>query len=387
MQRLAYFALLLVSGMMFGAAAHGVSAQNSCDNPFADAGAVRFDRGFWDKTDFCRHSVSYDEIRSGGPPPDGIPPIDDPQFETIAAAVWLQPQSPVIAVEIDGEAKAYPLAILTWHEIANDTIGGIPVAVTFCPLCNAALVFDRRVDGEALRFGVSGNLRNSDMIMWDDRTQSWWQQFTGEGIVGVHTGTQLELLPSRVVGFGDFAAQYPDGVVLSRETGNPRRYGTNPYVDYDGNPRPFLFEGQLDDRLPATERVLGAVIAGQPIAYPFSVLTEQRVINDLVGDQAVVAFWQGGVASALDAADIDNSRDIGTAALFSRDVNGSILMFHADETGVIHDAQTGSVWNMFGNATEGELAGSKLDLRFAAQDFWFAWAAFRPDTIIYGQDE
>jgi hypothetical protein len=386
MHRLVILAVFLVSGVVFSTGWHGVSAQNSCDDPFSDVARLRFDRGYWDKTDFCQHSVPYDDIRSGGPPPDGIPPIDDPQFESVdAASAWLQPQSPVIAVEIDGEAKAYPLAILTWHEIANDSIAGIPVAVTFCPLCNASVVYDRRVDGVVLRFGVSGNLRNSDMIMWDDQTQSWWQQFTGEGIVGVHTGTRLELLPSQVVGFGDFAARYPGGAVLARDTGIGRRYGTNPYVGYDGNPRPFLFDGQLDDRLPATERVLGAMIAGESVAYPFSLLTAQRVINDSIGTRDVVAFWQGGVASALDGADIDSSIDIGTAALFSREVDGSILSFRVDETGVIRDEQTGSAWNIFGEATEGQLAGSRLDLLFAAQDFWFAWAAFRPETAIYGQ--
>lgn len=361
------------------------AAQNSCDDPFAEAGAIRFSTQYWDQTDFCQHSVPYSEILSGGPPPDGIPPIDDPQLESIAAAgEWLTPQSPVIAVEIAGIARAYPLAILTWHEIANDVIGETPVAVTFCPLCNSSLVFDRRVDGETLRFGVSGNLRNSDLIMWDNATQSWWQQFMGEAIVGTYTGTQLELIPSQVVGFGDFAAQYPDGEVLSRETGASRNYGSNPYTGYDSTTDPFLFDGEVDSRLPATERVLAGLVGGEPIAYPFSVLTEDVVINDTVGGVDVVAFWQSGVVSALDQSRIDDSRDIGTAALFSRTLNGETLTFMLADDGTITDEQTGSTWNVFGEAVEGELAGERLQLQFAAPHFWFAWAAFRPETAVYG---
>jgi hypothetical protein len=361
------------------------AAQNSCENPF-EGETLRFNTSYWDQTDFCQHSVPYSEIRSGGPPPDGIPPLDDPQFETVeAAGAWLQPQSPVIALELEGEAKAYPLSILIWHEIANDIVGGVPVAVTYCPLCNSAIVFDRRVGDETLTFGVSGNLRNSDLIMWDRQTQSWWQQFTGEGIVGVYTGTQLSFLPSQIVGFGTFAEQYPDGQVLSRETGFSRSYGTNPYAGYDSAETPFLFEGEIDPRLPAMERVLAGRIGGEAVAYPFSLLQQEGVINDAIGDMPVVAFWQGGVTSALDAGAINDSRDVGTAALFSRIVEGRALTFTLDEAGVLRDSETGSAWNTFGESIDGELAGARLELQLAAPHLWFAWAAFRPDTRVYGE--
>ncbi len=337
---------------------------------------------FWDTTDFCQHTVPLDEIISGGPPPDGIPPIDDPQFQSLEDAWgWLQPQSPVIAFELDGDARAYPLGILTRHEIVNDEVGGVPVAVTFCPLRNSAVVFDRRVAGETYRFGVSGNLRNSDLVMWDDVTKSWWQQFTGEGIVGVHAGDQLEILPSLVVGFGEFARQYPDGRVLSPVRGQ----GTNPYVNYDSNSFPFLFEGEIDKRLFATERVLGVQLGGEAVAYPFPALGETPVINDMIGDFAVVAFWQPGAASALDAAVIDESRDVGMAALYDRTLNDRVLTFSLNADGQPVDDQTGSVWNVFGTAVEGELAGSQLRQHLAFPHFWFAWAAFRPDTRIWGE--
>lgn len=358
-------------------------AQSSCDNPFEGA-SVRFEQSYWDKTDFCKHSVPYDEIISGGPPPDGIPPIDNPIFESIeAASEWLQDQSPVIALEVNGEARAYPLAVLMWHEIANDEIGGVPVAVTFCPLCNSAVVFDRRVEGETLRFGVSGNLRNSDLIMWDDVTESWWQQFTGEGIVGFYTGTELELLPSLVVGFNAFVERYPEGQVLSRETSFSRSYGSNPYVFYDSSDQPFLFAGEVDDRLFPTQRVLAGMIGGEPVAYPFEDLRELGAINDTVGEQNVVALWQPGSASALDESQIDESLDVGMAAVYSRNLDGQTLTFSLVD-GSIQDDQTGSTWTVFGLAQSGEMQGKQLRQLLAFPHFWFAWAAFQPETRVYG---
>lgn len=355
-------------------------AQSSCDNPPIDTSRLS---SVWNLTDFCQYEDGvFDEIISGGVPRDGIPPIDDPTFDTIdEARAWLQDQSPVIALEVEGVARAYPLAIMTRHEIVNDEIAGIPVAVTFCPLCNSALVFDRRVEGDVLRFGVSGLLRNSDLVMWDDRTQSWWQQLLGVGIVGHFTGYQLDILPSQVVGFGAFAAQYPAGEVLSP---SGRSYGRNPYVGYDSDADPFLFTGTPDDRLFPTARVLAGVIGGEAMAYPFDVLAAERVINDTLGGVDVVAFWQPGAASALDGSDIDNSRDVGMAALYRRELDGQVLDFYVDEAGTLRDAQTDSAWNVFGTATEGELAGAQLRQIIAAPHFWFAWAAFRPDTGLYG---
>lgn len=370
-----FYGLLLANSLTY--------AQSSCENPF-EGESVRFSTEYWTLTDFCQHSIPYSEIRSGGPAPDGIPPIDDPNFEDIASAsAWLQPQSPVIALEIEGDARAYPLAILIWHEIVNDVVGNAPVAVTFCPLCNSSIVFDRRVDGETLRFGVSGLLRNSDMVMWDDKTESWWQQLTGEGIVGVYTGKELLIIPSLVVSFSAFAEQYPEGQVLSRDTGVSRRYGDNPYVGYDDNATPFLFEGDIDTRLPATERVLAGVIAGEPVAYPFSVLAEQRVVNDVIGEQNVVIFWQPGTTSALDQQSIDESQDVGMAAMYDREVNGQVLTFSIGDDHQIRDDQTNSLWNVFGTALEGELSGTQLLSYPAAPHFWFAWAAFRPETRLY----
>ena len=344
-------------------------AQPSCDSPpppFDNPQVLSNWRSVWDLMDVCKSRAGvFSEIISGGVGRDGIPPIDQPQFDDLAAAdAWLQDASPVIAVEIDGIARAYPLAILTRHEIANDSIGETPIAVTFCP-----------------RFGVSGLLRHSDLIMWDDLSQSLWQQLTGEGIVGTYTDRLLDIVPSQLVGYGAFKAQYPQGEVLS--TGG-RFYGSNPYVGYDSSSQPFLFFGSPDMRLFATERVLGAAFGGLSVAYPFAALQEEIAINDTIAGLDVVAMWQPGSFSALDASTIDASRDVGMAALFKRELAGRRLTF-AREGEAIIDIETGSSWNIFGSATAGELAGAQLTPINAFPHFWFAWAAFYPDTAIYGQ--
>ena len=211
------------------------------------------------KTDFSKSIIDLDDVVSGGVPRDGIPPIDNPRFQPVDSVVHLSANSPVVALNIAGDARAYPLEVLTRHEIVNDVVGDIPVAVTFCPLCNSALVYDRRVDGETLRFGVSGNLLNSDLIMWDDATESWWQQLTGYAIVGEYTGRRLEFVTSQMISFAVFRERYPLGQVLQGPFG---AYGRNPYAGYDSSAAPFLFRGRPDDRLHATERVLGAEVGG-----------------------------------------------------------------------------------------------------------------------------
>ena len=386
--------LALLTLLLFPAAAQ---AQLSCESPpapFDNPETLANWQRVWNLMDVCQHLEGvYNEIVSGGVGRDGIPPIENPTFDDLDLSdSWLQEASPVIALEIDGIARAYPLAILTRHEIANDTLGETPVAVTFCPLCNSAIVFDRRVGGELLRFGVSGMLRNSDLIMWDDRTQSLWQQLTGEGIVGAHTGALLDIVPSQLVGYGAFKEQYPHGEVLST---NGRFYGNNPYVNYDSSERPFLFSGEPDNRLFATERVLGVARDGIQKAYPFAALSAARVINDSLGDVDVVALWQPGAFSALDAASIDLSRDVGMAGLFERAIhldnrndnrNVQTLSFRIDGDDII-DQETGSTWNIFGMAVAGELAGTQLRALNAFPHFWFAWAAFYPDSELYDEYE
>lgn len=338
--------------------------------------------GVWE-TDFSKHNVPYNEIFSGGVPRDGIPPIDNPKFVAVAeAGDWLEDLEPVIALEIEGEAKAYPLQILTWHEIVNDAVGGVPVAVTFCPLCNSALVFDRTLNGEVYDFGVSGNLRNSDLIMWDRQTQTWWQQLTGEAIVGELTGTQLDILPATIAAWQDFRDIYPEGMVLSRDTGHGREYGKNPYVGYDEvGQSPFLFFGEEDERLLPTERVAALTVGQTAVAFPFSFLESEGVVHHQAAGQDMVVFFRPGVRSALDQYSIADSRRVGSTGIFLRELDGQTLTFAAEGADFV-DEETGTTWDIFGQGVSGPLAGAQLTPVVHANHFWFAWAAFQPNTEL-----
>ena len=340
--------------------------------------------GEFPKTDFEKQIVDLSELMSGGPPRDGIPAVDEPRYtSTEDAGEWLDPDEPVIAAEIDGEARAYPLQILIWHEIANDSLGGTPIAVTFCPLCNSAIVFDRRLDGEVLDFGTTGRLRLSDLVMYDRQTETWWQQLTGTGLIGEHAGRELVRLPAAIVSWNDFRTAFPDATVLSRETGHSRPYGSNPYAGYDSSTQPFLLRGTPDPRLPAMERVLHVAAGGAERIYPFGAFTDEPVINDEVGGEPVVVMSRSGTLSALDETRIADSRRIPSAAAFSRRLEDRRLEFELSD-GRIADTTTGSVWNLFGEAVEGPLSGSRLVPLSRGEHFAFAWLAFHPDADVYG---
>ena len=336
------------------------------------------------QTNFEISLVKFDEIFSGGVPRDGIPPIDEPKFTDFAEAVqFIAGREPVIALRVNGEARAYPLQILTYHEIVNDVIGGRPVAVTFCPLCNSSVVFDREVLGSVLRFGVSGNLRNSDLIMWDDVTETWWQQLTGEGLVGHLAGVTLDFVPSQLISFDEFKAAFPDGQVLSRDTGFPRQYGRNPYSGYDTTDgRPFLFQGRMDDRLRATERVVAVEVGDESAAYPFTELSTRRVVNDEVGGEKIVVFWTPETSSALGKSAIADAQAVGSGVAYGRVVDWRELTFTVQDD-AFTDQETGSTWDVTGRALTGPLAGAELPPLVHANHFWFAWAAFRPATRVY----
>ena len=339
----------------------------------------------WSKTDFQKSSVEMSEIMSGGPPKDGIPAIDSPQFISIAAASeWLHKQEPVAAVAINGKARAYPLQILMFHEIANDELGGVPITVTFCPLCNSVVAFDRRVGDRVLDFGTTGMLRKSNLVMYDRQTESWWQQFTGEGIVGEYTDTLLKHLPASIISFEEFSDEYPQGQVMSRKTGHFRSYGSNPYRGYDriGN-RPFLLNEAVDRRLPAMERVLHVSIGGKNKLYPFSALKSQPLVNDNFQKTPVAVFTKAGNNfSALDNGDISKSKLVPAAIAYDRRVDDRVLDFELNN-GQIRDRQTGSSWNLLGRATAGSMRGKKLNAIGTGVHFAFAWLAFSPESEIY----
>lgn len=336
-------------------------------------------------TDFSKHIISYSEILSGGPPKDGIPAIDEPVFVDVAEAdSWLEPVEPVILVEVGNEARAYPLQILIWHEIVNDTVGDLPLAVTFCPLCNTAIAFVRTFDGQLLDFGTTGRLRYSNLIMYDRQTETWWQQANGEAIAGEYAGSQLEFYPALIISWQEFMTAHPNGLVLSRETGFSRAYGQNPYTGYDdvSNP-PFLYNGpQTPGVLPPVARVLTVDMIGEAVAYSYEILEDVQVVNDTVGGQPIGIFWAAGTASALDTGSIASGRDVGSAAAYFSVLNGLELRFEFVD-GRIIDQQTGSEWNVLGQAIAGKLVGKQLIPIVAVNHFWFSWAAFKPDTRIY----
>lgn len=267
------------------------------------------------ETDFSKHAVALDSIISGGVPKDSIPSIDAPEFEPASARRdWLADTEPVIGLSINGDARAYPLRVLTWHEIVNDTVGGTPVAVTFCPLCNAAIVFEATVDGQRLTFGTTGKLRHSDLVMYDRQTGSWWQQFTGQGIVGEHSGRKLTFVPARLESWSSFLQRHPDGRVLVPADPNARPYGRNPYAGYDEAQAPFLYRGPMPEELPAMARV---IVVGED-AWELALLRDRgRIETD-----SHVLRWSPGQNSALDASQIPEGRDVGNVVVQRKTAEG-----------------------------------------------------------------
>ncbi len=328
--------------------------------------------------------IDPDGMLSGGPPPDGIPPIDEPTFLSADQVDFLEDNEPVLALTVGDESRAYPVQVLIWHEIVNDTIDGIPVTVTYCPLCNSAIAFDRRLGDRVLDFGTSGLLYNSALVMYDRQTETLWSHFTGEAAIGHLTGEVLDVFPMSTVSWEDWREANPDGLVLSRDTGFDRNYGTNPYPGYDDvTSSPFLFEGEIDGRLAAKERILGIERDGEAAAVRLDVLREDGVEELDLGSEKLVAWVLGGTASALDAGTVSGGRDVGATGVFSPVVDGEELTFEVDGDRFV-DEQTGSTWNVLGESTSGPLAGTQLEAVPHVDTFWFAWAAFRPDTTVVG---
>lgn len=288
----------------------------------------------WPRTDFSRATVDLTEIISGGPPKDGIPSIDDPEFTTVVEVADLAPQEPVLSLVIAGDARAYPLRVMMWHEIVNDVVAGTPVTVTYCPLCNTGIVFDRRLDGRTLDFGTTGKLRHSDLVMYDRQTETWWQQFGGEAIVGELAGRSLRVLPSRLESWASFRERAPKGRVLVPSNPRLRAYGSNPYVGYDQASRPFLFSGALPDEVPAMMRV---VAVGKE-AWTLPLVRAKGIIK--AGDLNI--GWRPGQVSALDTADITRGADVGNVVVQRRGedvphtVTFAFAFFAFQPDGILH---------------------------------------------------
>jgi len=349
------------------------------------AGASALDDRFNDA--FPDPLIDVGAILSGGPPPDGIPPIDDPQFVSVTEAdEWINDPEPVLLVDVDGDVRAYPIQIMMWHEIVNDTVGDLPLAVTYCPLCNSAVSFVREVRGVETTFGTSGSLFNANLIMYDRATESLWNQLDGRAVVGVLTGDVLEQYPSSTVSWADLKATKPDAKVLDRNrTGASRNYGTNPYTGLDDpNGQPFLFSGDVDVRAKAMQNIVAMETATDAVAWSLDILSDDSGSSATAGEfdgEPIVIFWKSGEASALDTSDISNGKDVGTVGVFSSVADGQELTFTSEDGSYIDD-QTSSTWNIFGEAVDGPLEGTTLDPITFVRTFWFSWAAFRPDTDL-----
>ena len=336
--------------------------------------------------EFPEPLVNPGEIIPGGPPPDGIPPIEDPVFLDVAEALDLLPgPESVVALEIDGDARAYPVRVMIWHEIVNDTVGNVPISVTYGPLCNSAVTYRREVRGVETTFGTSGSLFASALVMYDRATESLWTHFDGRAVVGVLAGDQLEAISSPLMAWEDFRATYPDGLVLDPEaTGFSRRYGANPYQGYDDpETDPFLFRGVPDNRAQAKQRIVGINHNGEAVAYSIGVVSggEANATNVLVGGDELAIFWKAGQATALEAGEIGDGRDVGSVSVFRSEVDGETLTFVADGDRFL-DEQTSSEWLLSGEAVNGPLAGSRLERLNHLDTFWFAWATYQPGTIL-----
>jgi hypothetical protein len=280
--------------------------------------------------DLSRHSVPIDEILGGGPPKDGIPAIVTPGFVSAREASFLAVDDRVIGVVRNGQAKAYPLRILNWHEIVNDRVAGDPLAITYCPLTASAIVYDRRLDGHEITFGVSGLLYQSNLLMYDKTSDSLWSQLGDRAVAGPMTGRKLGIVGSEVTSWGSWRTEHPDTLVLSRDTGFGRDYERDPYDDYAQSESLRFPVSTRDRRLPLKEPVLGIAVGKDSIAVVVSGLgAAGKPITVAVGGKEVTVRY---------------------------DVGGDSIKVVADGRPII-----------------------------AVRTYWFAWTAFHPDTRVWGE--
>lgn len=309
---------------------------------------------------------------------DAIPPIDAPTWESLdTAAGWLSDDSPLLVVAIDGEVRGYPLAVLVFHEVVNDTIGSVPVLVTYCPLCDSAVVFDRRLDGEVLTFGTSGLLFRSNLVLYDRASESLWLQLSGRSVAGSRfDGMQLRRLASNVLALAELRVVAPGAQVLARPDppAPGATYGRNPYRGYDASGargRPIFATGPPDDRLPPMARVVGLAVPGHP-AVPLTRLRAARRVD--LGEATVL--WRPGRVSTLEARRSDDGRDVGqTLAFEARLSDGTSLDLAWEDDGVV-DRRSGTVWDALGRGRSGPLADQELQPVDHDDTFWFAWTSY-----------
>lgn len=334
------------------------------------------------RTDFSRVTADLSDavVVAGGRGPIAV--ITEPRYETIEQANgWISGNEPVLAAFAGGEARAYPLRLLIWHEAVNDWLGGSPLLVTYCPRCNSAAVFERITGTRTPEFRAASVLRSENRVLFDEATESWWQQASGESVAGEFAGLRLRPAESALISWDDFKRAYPDGTVLSQSSGFDLDYEFNPYFNVDFS-QPPPSAGEIDPLLPARARVLGLLGDADTLAVPFSALNFSPAVNVTVGGAPVAVFWQRGTSSPLSSANVAQGRDVGAAVAFDARLEGQRLTFRA-ERGAFLDEQTGSTWSITGEALDGPLAGSRLRVFPHVNSFWSCWSAFRPGATVY----
>lgn len=319
------------------------------------------------ETDGVLHTIPLDKIKSGGPPKDGIPSIDEPVFVAASDAGFVSDSDTVIGLNLNGDARAYPLLILVWHEIVNDEVGGVPVAVTYCPLCYTSQVFERVIQGEAVEFGTTGKLYQSNLLMYDRLTDTYWSQALGAAVKGPLSGDRLDRVPFDIASWGDWKDLHPETVILSTDTGHIRSYGVDPYGTYYTDPRIIFPVDNPDDRMHPKEIVIGLGLGGIHKAYRQADIESEVAINDSLGGTEILLL----------------SMFPGNTRAFDRTLDGQVLSFVHRE-GRVADLESGSEWNYDGLAVSGSLAGSQLERLPIEPGFWFEWATIYPGTLIYG---
>jgi hypothetical protein len=332
---------------------------------------------------------------SGAGPIDGglivtlaqIPAITRPVFEPASAArQWLPADAPVIVVQRGRDVRAYPLAILQWHEVVDDTVGGHPIAVTYCPLCNTALVYSRVVAGAPVQLKASGALLQGAAVLVDPASDLLWSQVTGQPYpnFGRLAGGPLTWVPSDTLGLAAAAESYPGLRVLARPTDFGYDYASSPYGHVaDGHSLPALYLGWVDERLPPKTRLVWVTVAGTAKAWRYDRLRRDIVHEDVVGGSPVVVIYRAHVTGIGDAADLRVAPQTGSAAVFDARSHGHVLHFARAGPDLLRDRETGTRWDLSGRAIAGPLAGARLTPLRYVDTYWFAWVALHPGATVW----
>ncbi|MBH0229421.1 DUF3179 domain-containing (seleno)protein [Halobacillus yeomjeoni] len=322
----------------------------------------------WPHTNFNRSLQDlWTTLQDPRVPRDGIPPLDRPSFTSAdTLSSYIDREEAMIVIEGESEVRAYPVDDVMLHEIVNDYIDKVPVAVTFCPLCNSAIVFKRIVQERVLRLGVSGMLRNNDLIIWDDQTESWWQQFTGEAIAGDYYGQQLEMVPSLILAYEQVLDRYPQASILVRTEEDPL-----PPAHQTGDFK------QRGPKMVDTSKVIAAHIDGTPVAFRFESLKEKKVLTTIINEKRYVVFFNEKVKDM----GIERKEIQGQAFMYEARLNEKSLTFEVGSDGILFDVETSTKWSIYGEAVEGQLEGSHLNKVTTYPHFKAPWFKFYPNSI------